>query len=432
MPKKDKQLCNLAKARAPPPCPRPFCSLPRPARLPLPILTPTPLEPPAPRLPAPQLLELALSARRLLTGGPRDKATRLVDSSLPAVHSDVLEKFLPLAADYILEALVRDEAEMSSVEVSADTPRLAPRFCPSPAHGAASEVSVPWSRGGRACFTTPFSALFRPQGAERANPKLVEHMQAQPLAQKVGLAFVVQALAKRDLASATPFLAAAAEALPDAVLAEEGAFLATLAQQLQPLVKGGKVAPCTPLWEVAFGSLLTRGCGYHLKTLDETLRLLSAAGGQMPAEELARAVEATLERSRHVRKRGSKRRAGQLEQLEYERGGRGGILGLGGYLSGGYTSGGGYASSGPAGGGGYSSASDGSMRSAPVGKARRAAPLSSSPQPPHPHTSSSRNPNPLHPTPPRPRPPHDPSRRRRCRTQRGSRTRRCWTRTPRS
>lgn len=135
-------------------------------------------------------------------------------------------------------------------------------------------------------------------------------------------------------------------------------------------MSGGKLAPATPLWAVAFDNLLIRGCAFSLDCLEETLRLLDPAGALMPADELARAVEATLERSKKLRRRGNKRRAGGPEQLEYEPGGRGGLNGPSGYSSGGYTSGGGYASAG-VGGGGYSSASDGSMRSAPIGKARR-------------------------------------------------------------
>lgn len=103
-----------------------------------------------------------------------------------------------------------------------------------------------------------------------------------------------------------------------------------------------------------------------LAPLAQTLRLLVPAGQHMSPESLTEAVEGTLDRSRRMRKRRT-RRAAQPDQLEYEPGGRGGHLGMGGYTSGGYTSGG-YASSGA--GGGYSSASDGSFRSAPVGKVR--------------------------------------------------------------
>lgn len=48
-------------------------------------------------------------------------------------------------------------------------------------------------------------------------------MQAHPLARKVALAYIVQAVQKADLASASPFVAAAAEAMPDTVLMGEGA-----------------------------------------------------------------------------------------------------------------------------------------------------------------------------------------------------------------
>lgn len=57
--------------------------------------------------------------------------------------------------------------------------------------------------------------------------------------------------------------------MPDAVLAEEGAFLSTMAQLLTVLVEGGKVATDTPLWEVAFGNLLMRGVAYSREALEE-------------------------------------------------------------------------------------------------------------------------------------------------------------------
>lgn len=79
------------------------------------LASPAHLTPPSQTLP--QLVELALSAHRLLLPRLRGKsAARVVDTALPAVHSDVLEKFFPLVADKILEALCRDEDEVGSME----------------------------------------------------------------------------------------------------------------------------------------------------------------------------------------------------------------------------------------------------------------------------------------------------------------------------
>lgn len=164
-----------------------------------------------------------------------------------ANHRQVMEKFLPLVASYILEAQLRDEDEMGSMEAremrlqqSRGPNQPAPPAPPLPTRhprGARAPGSPPVGPPGNSrleasqvpgavpdsasALSASLSFSLRPsvptysvrsaQGADTADPKLVEHILAFPVARKVALAYVIQALAKGDLASASPFLAAAAE-----------------------------------------------------------------------------------------------------------------------------------------------------------------------------------------------------------------------------
>ena len=160
-----------------------------------------------------KLLAVALGTKHQLLCQRRNR-------TLPNVSPNLLERFYPRLGESIMDALLRDEAE-------------------------AGEAN--------------------PGSLDRA---LVAHL-GEPLALKVAGAYTVQRLAARDLASAAPILAAAAEALTDKALVDEVPFLVTLARRLGTLVSVGQLLPSSALWTVAVDKLLLRGTAVSVEVLEE-------------------------------------------------------------------------------------------------------------------------------------------------------------------
>jgi len=196
---------------------------------------------------------------------------------IPATPKEILSQFFPLLGDLMLSVKLREsDDEMEKEDSNLATTDLNPE----------------------------------------AREKLKALMIWSPAVRKIMLTYVLTCLQQKNIRTATEVLELAVEVLTDEMIIYEVAFAVTLAKRISKMYAGKEIKTGDALWRHAVDGFLIRAAAASPEAHVEVLRLLMDSWTELPVENLAAAVEATLANTKKSRKR--RRKRSKLIVYEYD------------------------------------------------------------------------------------------------------------------